>query len=182
MTQVMYVIHLASRIITANASNFKYWMLCELVHTEPKRGVTPSRKTKRGAPRRHFIGRGPLLFRWWGSVMKSARKHDTKSRHLAGAGEELKLSSYDMRERLAPWGQIGLHQSKGNISRVHGYQVCNEFRRRYFIFAYHPISRRCTIWRSAERLARRRTPKPPGSKSATFDTVAPWPRLSFTTA
>lgn len=61
MTQVMYVIHLASRIITANASNFKYWMLCELVHTEPKRGETPSRKTKRGAHRRHFSGRGPLL-------------------------------------------------------------------------------------------------------------------------
>ena len=86
--------------------------------------------------------------------MKSARKHDTKSRYLAGsvcagghrasggapatagAGEELKLSSHDMRERLAPSGQIGSHQSKGNISRVHGYQVSNEFQRRYFIFAY----------------------------------------------
>ena len=94
--------------------------------------------------------------------MKSARKHDTKSRYLAGAvcagghrasggapatagaGEELKLSSHDMRERLAPSGQIGSHQSKGNISRVHGYQVSNEFQRRYFIFAYHPCSRRCT--------------------------------------
>ena len=89
MTQVMYVIHLASRIITANASNFKYWMLCELVHTELKRGETNSRKTKRGAPRRHFSGRGPLLFRWWVSVMKSARKRDTKNRDFVSAGGDV---------------------------------------------------------------------------------------------
>lgn len=62
MTQVMYVIHLASRIITANASNFKYWMLCELVHTEPKRGVTPSRKIKRGAPVAILLDGGPSCF------------------------------------------------------------------------------------------------------------------------
>lgn len=62
MTQVMYVIHLASRIITANASNFKYWMLCELVHTEPKRGENPREKQREGPPVATLVDGGPSCF------------------------------------------------------------------------------------------------------------------------
>ena len=62
MTQVMYVIHLASRIITANASNFKYWILCELLRAEPNGGSDPREKQREGPPVATLVDGGPSCF------------------------------------------------------------------------------------------------------------------------
>ena len=78
-----------------------------------------------------------------------------------------------MREKLAPWGQIGSHQSKGNISRVQGPLSCCECRRKYFIFAYHPLTRRCTRLEVCWSVGPSADTEPSESKSATFNTIGP---------
>lgn len=76
MTQVMYAIHLASRIITASANNFKYWMLCVLSHTEPNGGADPREKQREGPPVATLVDGGPSCFVSAVSVTKMTRKCD----------------------------------------------------------------------------------------------------------